>query len=125
MHGAGDAVVQLNVELGELVVLDNARVGQITETRLVNHVPHRKALDSLILGRLRGAPIAKDLARVVAAVAVPPVVPPLNLRARVKELHSLEISQLQSDKYFQKPEHDARALLRGEATPRSSSTQSL
>lgn len=92
MHGAGNAVVQLNVKLGELVVLDDARVSQISETRLVNHVSHRETLDGLIFGRLRGAPIAEDLARVVAAVAVPPVVPPFNLRACAKESQSSEIS---------------------------------
>lgn len=79
MHGARDAVMQLNVELRKLVILNDASVAQIPQAGLVYHVADSKTLDRLILRGLRGAPIAEHLARVVTPVAVTPVIAPLDL----------------------------------------------
>jgi hypothetical protein len=72
--------MNLDIELGEFVVFNNASVGKIPQRRLIDDVSHREALDSLVLGRLAGAAIAKNLPRVVATMTVTSMVTPLNLR---------------------------------------------
>lgn len=78
MDGAGDAVVELDVELGELVLVDDAGLVEIAQGALVDDVTHGEALDGLVLRRLAAAPVAHDQVRVVAAVAVTPVVAALH-----------------------------------------------
>eukprot|EP00171_Calliarthron_tuberculosum_P017322 IDg17322t1 len=48
MYSARDAVLELDVELRQLVVLNGARVDQVPQRALVHDVAHGKALDGLI-----------------------------------------------------------------------------
>merc|ERR1719163_1856835 len=50
VDGAGDAVLQLHVELGEREGAVDAGIADITLGRGVDHVAHLEALDGLILG---------------------------------------------------------------------------
>lgn len=78
MDGAGDAIVELDVELGELVVLDDAGVVEIAQRALVDDVAYREAFDGFVLRGLAAAAVAYDLVRVVAPVAIAPVVATLD-----------------------------------------------
>ncbi len=49
MHGGLDAVVLLDVQLGEGVVLERAGLLDITKSRGINHVSYVETLDSLVL----------------------------------------------------------------------------
>lgn len=78
MDGARDAVVQLDVEARENVVLNHARINEIAERRLVNNVAHSEALNGLVLGGLASTSVTHDLVRVIATVTVAAVVAPLH-----------------------------------------------
>ncbi len=78
MHGAGDAVVNLDVELGEFVIVDHARVDEVAKRALVDDVAHGEALNRFVLGRLAAAPIADHLPGVVSPVAITPVIATLD-----------------------------------------------
>eukprot|EP00170_Pyropia_yezoensis_P008011 contig_33272_g8038 len=78
VHRARHAVVRLVVQLGQLVVVNDARVGQIAEGALVHNVAHREALDGLILGRLAAAAVTVDEAGVVPAMPVTAMVTALD-----------------------------------------------
>lgn len=78
MNRARHAIVELDVELGELILIDDAGVLEIAQRTLINDVADSKALDRLILRRFAAAAIAHDQMRVVTPVAVAPVVPPLD-----------------------------------------------
>lgn len=70
--------MQLDVKLGEFVLLDDASVVQITKRTLVYNVADRKTLDGLVLRRLASAAIADNLVRVVAAMSVTTVIAALD-----------------------------------------------
>lgn len=78
VDGAGDAVVELDVELGQLVVVDDAGLVEIAQRGLVDDVAHGEALDGLVLGGLAAAAVAHDQTGVVATVAVATVVATLH-----------------------------------------------
>lgn len=73
--------MQLDVEFGQLVVLNDARVCKIAQARLVDHVSDSEALNSLILGRFGSTSVAEHLTSVITAVTITPVVSPLDLLA--------------------------------------------
>lgn len=83
MDSAAHAVVLLNIELGQLVVGNNACIGEIAERALVHDVPNGEALDGLVLCGAAPTPVTVDQACVVAPVAVAPMVPPLDRHLRL------------------------------------------
>lgn len=107
MHSARDAIVQLDVELRELVVLNDAGIAQIAQARLINHVANGKPLDRLILRRLRGTSIAADLASMVAPMAIAPVVSPFDLSKYNHQYRSQERNRKR-----QKTRHGTSSTLR-------------
>jgi hypothetical protein len=84
MDCTGNAVMDLDIELGQLVVLDDASVRKVTQRRLVHNVSHSETLDRLVLCRLARAAIAEDLTRVVTSVTVASMVAPFHLRLFIK-----------------------------------------
>ena len=78
MHSARNTIVHLQVDLGKLIVVDDARVDKVTKRALVNNVAHGKALDRFVLSRLAVAPIASDRGGVVATVAITAVITTLH-----------------------------------------------
>ncbi len=49
MDSGLDAIVLLDIELGEVVVIVHRSVADITQSGSINNVPHGKTLDSLVL----------------------------------------------------------------------------
>ncbi|KAI0567143.1 40S ribosomal protein S26 [Gracilaria domingensis] len=78
MHGAGDAIVELDIELGELIIIDDASVVEIAKRRLVHDVTNGETLDGLVLGRLAATAVAVDETGVIAAMTVPAVISALH-----------------------------------------------
>lgn len=70
VDGAGDAVGELDVELGEGVLCVDGGVGQVTDSGGLNDVADGEALDGLVLGDGTSAVAAADKADVAAAVLV-------------------------------------------------------
>jgi hypothetical protein len=60
VNGAAHAVILLVVHLGNLVVLNNAGLADITERRCVNHILDNKPLHCLVLFGLAAAAVAKN-----------------------------------------------------------------
>merc|ERR1711962_1394576 len=60
VDGAGDAVVQLGVELGEGVSLVDAVVGDVPDGRGLHNVPDDELADGLVIGAGLGAVGAPD-----------------------------------------------------------------
>jgi hypothetical protein len=79
MDSTGNTVMDLDVELGQLVVLDDASVRKVTQRRLVDNVSHSETLDRLILRWLARAAIAENLTRVVASMTVASMIAPFHL----------------------------------------------
>lgn len=66
--------MELVVNLGEFVLVNDAGVVEIAQRALVDNVAHGEALDGLVLGGLAAAAVADDEVGVAAAVAVAAVV---------------------------------------------------
>merc|ERR1712212_825028 len=67
---AGDAVVELGVQLGQLVACVDARLGDVPDSSSLNNVPNDKLPDCLVLGDTLGAVGAADVLDVAPAVLV-------------------------------------------------------
>jgi len=79
VNSASNAVLHLDVELGEGVHLVGRGLLDVTHGAVVNDVLHGEAHDSLVLGGLASAAIASDLdANAATVVAVTAVVPTLD-----------------------------------------------
>lgn len=78
MHGARYAVVELVVNLGQFILVNDAGVVKIAQRALVDDIAHGEAFDGLVLGRLAAAAVANDQVGVAAAVAVAAVVATLH-----------------------------------------------
>jgi hypothetical protein len=76
--GARHAVLELNVQLGQLVFLNARGLHQILDGGRVNHVSHVEALDGLILGGAAKAVIATDRVNMSASVLGSSVISSLN-----------------------------------------------
>lgn len=70
--------MQLDVELGQLVFIDDAGLVEIAQGGLVHDVSNGEALDGLVLCGLAAAAVAHDKTGVVATVAVATVVATLH-----------------------------------------------
>lgn len=77
--------MELDVELGELVFVDNASFVEIAQRTLVDNVADGESLDGLILRRLAAAAVAHDKVGVVATVPVTAVVAALHSHREVSE----------------------------------------
>lgn len=60
MDGAGDAVMELDVELGEFILVDDAGLVKIAQRALVDDVTHGEAFDRLVLRRLAPTSVAHN-----------------------------------------------------------------
>lgn len=74
MNGARDTVLQLEVHLGDGVLLEDGGIRDITDGSGLNHVADGEALDGLILGSASRAVAAADGLGVAAALLVAAVV---------------------------------------------------
>lgn len=70
VNGAGDAVVKLDVKLGQDVLAVDGSVADITDSSRLNHVTDGEALDSLVLGDHAEAVDAANGADVSASLLV-------------------------------------------------------
>lgn len=70
--------MELDVELWELVIVDDARIIKITQRGLVHDIAYGEALDGFVFCGLASAAVAYYLVSVVAPVAVAPVVATLD-----------------------------------------------
>lgn len=77
MDSAGDAVLQLQVHLGDGIVGENGGVRDITDGSGLNHVADGESLDRLVLRSATSAVGAAHGLDVAAAVLVATVVRPL------------------------------------------------
>lgn len=77
MDSAGDAVLQLEVHLGDGIVGEDGGVRDITDGSGLNHVADSESLDGLVLGDAASAVGAAHGLGVAAAVLVTTVVRPL------------------------------------------------
>ena len=78
MDGAGDAVRDLEVHLGDVVVRDRGGLAQVTDGGLLDHVAHDEALDCLVLRGLLRAVAATHGGGVSTALLVTSVVASLD-----------------------------------------------
>ena len=85
VNGATHAVILLVVHLGNLVVLNDASLANITKRRCVNHILDNKPLHCLVLLGLAAAAVAENGRGHAAAVLGASVVAPL-LRHAVIEI---------------------------------------
>lgn len=70
VNGAGDAVLKLQVHLGNGVLGKHRSIGDITDSGRLNHVPDGEPLNGLVLGRASRAVGATDGLNVAAALLV-------------------------------------------------------
>lgn len=70
--------MELDVELGELVFVDDAGLVKVAERTLVNDVANGESLDCFVLRRLASTSVADDEMCVVASVAITAVVAALH-----------------------------------------------
>ena len=85
VNGASHTVILLVVHLGNLVVLNDAGLANITERRSINHVLHNKPLHCLVLLGLAAAAVAENGRGHAAAVLGASIIAPL-LRHAVIEI---------------------------------------
>ena len=78
MHGTVDAVVVLDVQLGELVVVDGASLSDVSKRRSIDDVPNHKTLHGLVLGHELAGGHAVDSLHVASVLFVSAVVSSLN-----------------------------------------------
>ena len=78
VDGAGDAVRDLQVHLGDVVVRDRGGLAQVTDGGLLDHVAHDEALDCLVLRGLLCAVAATHGGGVSTALLVTSVVASLD-----------------------------------------------
>jgi hypothetical protein len=74
VNGARDAVLQLQVHLGDSVLGEDRGVRDITDSSRLDHVADGETLDGLVLGRASRAVAASDGLDVAAALLVATVV---------------------------------------------------
>ncbi|GIM16848.1 hypothetical protein Vretimale_19434, partial [Volvox reticuliferus] len=77
MDSSADAIVHLAVNLGKSVVIDNASLLHIAESRRVHNVPHNVALDGLVLRHHGAAGLAAHPVHMATAVLGATPIPPL------------------------------------------------
>jgi hypothetical protein len=70
VNGARDAVLQLQVHLGDSVLGEDRGVRDITDSSRLDHVADGETLDGLVLGRASRAVAASDGLDVAAALLV-------------------------------------------------------
>ena len=85
VNGATHAVILLVVHLGNLVVLNDAGLANITKRRCINHILDNEPLDCLVLLGLAAAAVAENGCSHAAAVLGASIVAPL-LRHAVIEI---------------------------------------
>ena len=85
VNGAAHTVILLVVHLGNLVVLNDASLANITKRRRINHILDDEPLDSLVFFGLAAAAVAENGRGHAAAVLGASVVAPL-LRHAVIEI---------------------------------------
>lgn len=77
MDGTADAVVQLHVQLGQDIGVEDAGLRDVPDGCGLHDVPDDELLDGFVLGDAAGAVGAADGLDVAAALLGPTVVPPL------------------------------------------------
>lgn len=70
MDGAGNAVLELQVHLGDSVLREDGRIGDITNGGGLDHVADGKSLDRLVLGSASRAVAAANGLDVAATLLV-------------------------------------------------------
>ena len=85
VNGATHAVILLVVHLGNLIVLNNASLANVTKRRRINHVLDDEPLHCLVFLGLAAAAVAKNGRSHTAAVLGASIVAPL-LRHAVIEI---------------------------------------
>jgi len=70
VDGAGDAVLELQVHLGDSVLREDGGIGYITDGGRLDHVPDGESLYCLVLGCASRAVGAADRLDVAAALLV-------------------------------------------------------
>ena len=78
VDSAGDAVVELGVELGKVVGLVDGGLGDVPDGGRLHDVADHELGDGLVLGDDAGAVVATDVAHAAAAVLVAAVVAALH-----------------------------------------------
>jgi len=77
VDSAGDAVVELSIQLGQLVASVDASLRNVPDCSSFHNVPDHELPDGLVLGDTLGAVSATDVLDVAPAMLVASVVPPL------------------------------------------------
>jgi hypothetical protein len=99
VNGATHAVILLVVHFGNLVVLDDAGLANITKRRCINHILNDEPLDCLVFLRLASAAVAENGCSHAAAVLGASIVAPL-LRHAVIEICPESTSQVSKERSF-------------------------
>ena len=86
VDGAGDAVVQLGVELGQLVRGIDGGLRDVSDGGGLDDVPDDELADGLVLGASPGAVGAPDVVGVAAAVLGPACVASLDRHLEILEI---------------------------------------
>lgn len=68
VDGARDAVRGLDVELGQGILLVNRGIGQIADSRSLDHVANDEAVNGLVLGDAAGAVKAANWVNVASSL---------------------------------------------------------
>ena len=78
MHSSLDAVVHLNVKLGEGIISVSTGLADITETGSIDDVAYNESLDGLILGDGLSGGGTPDTLYVAPSVLITSVIAPLD-----------------------------------------------
>merc|ERR1719511_464720 len=74
---AGDAVVQLGIQLGQLVAGVDAGLRDVTDSGSLHNIPDHELTDGLVLGTALSTAGTADVLDVSPAVLVTAMIPPL------------------------------------------------